>query len=86
MQTSQDALDCAAVGDEDTNDTKEPPFSVVQNHLFCLDQVEGEVVILAPHCQVSDLIHIGCLIVVGDEAYHCCVVGRINELLTRHSC
>ena len=33
--------------------------------------VEGEVVVLALHCQVSDVLHIGCLIVVSDQAYHC---------------
>jgi hypothetical protein len=32
-----------------------PPFPVVQNHLLCLDQIEGEVVALAPPGQVSDL-------------------------------
>ena len=41
-----------------------PLFSVVHNHLLCLDQVEGEVVVLAPHGQVSDLLPIGCLIIV----------------------
>jgi hypothetical protein len=45
-----------------------PPFTVVHNHLLCLDHVEGEVVILAPHSQVS-----------GDQAYHCCVVGKLND-------
>ena len=34
-----------------------PPFPVVHNHLLCLDQ--GEVVVLAPHSQVSDLLPIG---------------------------
>ena len=29
--------------------------------------------------QVSDLLRIGCLIVVGDQAYHCCVIGKLNE-------
>jgi hypothetical protein len=32
-----------------------PLFPVVHNHLLCLDHVEGEVVVLAPHGQVSDL-------------------------------
>ena len=49
-----------------------PPFPVVHNHLLCLDHVEGEVVVLAPDDQVSDLLPIGCLIVVVDQAYHCC--------------
>ena len=33
-----------------------PPFPVVHNHLLCLYQVEGEVAVLAPHGQVSDLL------------------------------
>ena len=32
-----------------------PPFPVVHN-LLCLDHVEGEVVVLVPHGQVSDLL------------------------------
>jgi hypothetical protein len=55
-----------------------PLFPVVHNHLLCLDHIEGEVVVLAPHGQVSDL-PIGCLVVVGDQAYHCCVVGILND-------
>ena len=42
-----------------------PLFPVIHNHLLCLDHVEGEVVILAPHCQVSDLLPIGSLVNVG---------------------
>ena len=56
-----------------------PPFSVVHNNLLCLDHVEGEVVILVPHCQVSDLLPIGCPVVVGDQAYYCCGVGKLND-------
>ena len=52
-------------------------FPVVHNHLLCLDHVEGEVVVLAP--QVSDLLPIGCLIVVGDQAYQCCVISKFND-------
>ena len=52
-----------------------PPFSVVHNHLL-FDHVEREVVILAPHCQVFDLLPIGCLIVISD---HCCVVCKLND-------
>ena len=29
--------------------------------------------------QDSDLLPIGCLIVVGDQAYHCCVIGKLND-------
>ena len=34
---------------------------------------------MAPHEQVSDLLRIGCLIIVGDQAYHCCVVSKLND-------
>ena len=54
-----------------------PLFPVVHNHLVCLDHVEGEVVVLAPHGQVSDLLPIGCLVVLGDQA--CCVIGKIHD-------
>ena len=33
-----------------------PPFPVVHNHLLCLGHVDGEVVALAPHGQVFDLL------------------------------
>ena len=56
-----------------------PPFHVVHNLLLWLDVVEGEVVVLAPHGQVSDLLPIGGLIIVGDQAYHCYVVGKLND-------
>ena len=42
-----------------------PLLPVVHNHFLCLDHVEGEVVVLAPHGQVSDLLAIGCLVVVA---------------------
>ena len=54
-----------------------PPFSAGKDHLLCLAHIEGGVVVLAPHCQVSYL-PIGCL-VVGDQAYHCCVVSKLND-------
>ena len=45
----------------------------------CLDHVEGEVVVLAPHGQVSDLHPLGCLVVVVDRSYHCCVICKCND-------
>jgi hypothetical protein len=47
-----------------------PPFPVVYDQLLCLANIEGEVVVLSPHCQVSDLLPIGCLIIVCDQSYH----------------
>ena len=54
-----------------------PPFPVVHNHLLCLDHDEGEVVVLAQH--VFDLVPIGCLSVVGDQAYHCRIIGKLDD-------
>ena len=56
-----------------------PHFPVVHSHFLSLDHVEGEMVILAPHGQVSDLFHMGGLIVVDEQAYHCCVVYKLND-------
>ena len=38
-----------------------------------------EIVVLAPHGQVSDLLPIGCLVVVGYQAYNCFVIGKLND-------
>jgi hypothetical protein len=51
------------------------PFPVVYVQLLCLAHIDGEVVVLSPHTPVSDFLPIGCLIVVGDQAYHCCVIS-----------
>jgi hypothetical protein len=45
------------------------PFPVVHDQPICLADVEGKVVVLAQHCQVTDLLPIGRLIVVCDKAY-----------------
>ena len=48
-----------------------PPFPVVHDHLLCLAHFEEEIVVLAAHCQVSDLLPVACLIVVSDQAVMC---------------
>ena len=58
-----------------------PPFPVVHNHLLCLGHVEGEVVVLAPHGQVSDLLPLGCLGFVGDQ-----IVLLANLMMVLESC
>jgi hypothetical protein len=45
-----------------------PLFPLVHDQILSLADVEGEVVVLASHCQISDFLHIGWLIVVGDQA------------------
>jgi hypothetical protein len=52
-----------------------PPFPVIHKNVLCLDNVEGEVDVLAPHGQISDLF----LIVVRDQAYHCCVISKLID-------
>ena len=44
---------------------------VVHDQLLCYVDVVGEVIFLAPLCQGSHLLPVGCLIVVGNQAYHC---------------
>ena len=57
---------------KDTNkkkrhEKKRPPlFSVVHDQLLRLTDVEEE----EPHCHVTDLLPVGCLIVAGDQAFH----------------
>ena len=58
-----------------------PLFPLVHNHLLCLGHVEGDVVVPEPHGQVSDRLSMGCLVVVGDQAYHCCVIRKCNDVV-----
>ena len=55
------------------------PFSIVHDQLLCLADVVGKVSVLAPDCQVTDLLPKGCLIVLGDQAYHRWVVSKLND-------
>ena len=51
-----------------------PAFPVVHNNFLCLDQVEGDVNVLATTAM-------GCLVLFGDQAYHCCVIGKLMMVL-----
>src|SRR4029434_2563836 len=58
----------------------------VHNELFGLLGVESQVVVGASLRQVLDLFSIGRLIVVADEANHCCVVCKLdNGIRTMYS-
>jgi hypothetical protein len=35
--------------------------------------------LFAPQGQVSDHLPIGYLIVVDDQAYHCCIISKLND-------
>ena len=56
-----------------------PTCLVVHDQPFRLADTEGEVVVLEPHCQVTDLFPIGCLIVISDQAYTRHVVSKLND-------
>ena len=56
-----------------------PLFPEVHNQLLCLADVEGEVVVLAPHCQVSLLLPIGCLIINSDQAHHHRIICKFKD-------
>jgi hypothetical protein len=58
-------------------------FSVVHYHLLCLDHVEGDVVVLAPHGQVSDLLPIGSSLSVISPTT---VVSSANLMMVLESC
>ncbi len=45
----------------------------------CLVDVEGEVVLLTPFSQGTHLLSVGRLIVVGDQAYHRCVISKFDD-------
>jgi hypothetical protein len=54
-------------------------FPVVHKQLLCLAHIEGDVVVLAPQCEFSDHLLIGRLLVVSDQAYHFCVISKLND-------
>ena len=49
-------------------------FPEVHNQLLCFVDVECEVIFLTPHSEGPHLLPVGRLVVVGNQAYHCCVV------------
>jgi hypothetical protein len=58
------------------------PFPLVHDHLLCVAHIEGEVVVLAPHYQVSDLLPIGSLSVIRPTT----VVLSANLMIVLESC
>ena len=54
-------------------------FPEVHDQYLRFVDVEGEVVFLAPLRQGPYLVPVGCLVIVGNQAYRCCVVCRLDE-------
>ncbi len=52
---------------------------VVHDQLLCFADIEMEVVVLAPRCQGSDLLSVGCLIIAGDKADDGHVVSKLDD-------
>ena len=63
-----------------------PPFSIAYDQLLCLAHIERDVVVLAPHCQFSDLLPIGWLIVVLSVIRPTTVVSSANLMMVLESC
>ena len=53
-------------------------FPEVHNHLLCFVDVECEVIFLTPHSEGPHLLPVGRLVVVGNQAYHCSVVHKLD--------
>ena len=52
-------------------------FPEVHDQLLCC--VEREVIFLAPLCQGLHLLPVGCLVIVGNQAYYCSVVCNLYD-------
>ncbi len=52
---------------------------VIHHQLLGLVDVEWEVVLLTPFSQGTHLLSVGRLIVVGDQAYHRCVISKFDD-------
>ena len=52
-------------------------FPEVHDHLLCFVDVECEVIFLTSHSEGPHLLPVGRLVVVGNQAYHCCVVRKL---------
>ena len=57
------------------------PFPEVHDHLLCFVDVECEVIFLTPHSKSPHFLPLGRLVVVGNQAYHCSVVCKLDDLV-----
>ena len=68
-----DALDTLHYSPIDVEvDVRSTLCPIVQDQLLCLADIEGEVVVLTDH------LSIGGFIAVGYQAYHRCVISKLN--------
>jgi hypothetical protein len=53
----------------------------VHDQLLRFVDLEGEVIFLAPLRQGPHLLPVSCLVIVGNKAYYCCVVCKLDDLV-----
>ena len=54
-------------------------FCYKKRSQFSLVLITLRIVVLAPNSQVSDLLPMCSLVLVGDQAYHFCDIGKLND-------
>ena len=54
-------------------------FPEVHDHLLCFVDIELEVIFLTPHSEGPHLLPVGRLVVVGNQAYHCSVICKLDD-------
>uniref|UniRef100_A0A673XUU2 non-specific serine/threonine protein kinase n=1 Tax=Salmo trutta TaxID=8032 RepID=A0A673XUU2_SALTR len=52
---------------------------LIHDHLLCFVDIECEVIFLTPHSEGPHLLPVGHLVVVGNQAYHCSVVCKLDD-------
>ena len=55
------------------------PLLFPEVHLLCFVDVEFEIIFLTPHSEGPHLLPLGHLSVVGNQAYHCSVVCKLDD-------
>ncbi len=53
----------------------------VHHNLFCLTRIEGQVVSTTPFSQLCHFLSVVRFIVVSDEAYHSCVISKLDDVV-----
>ena len=54
-------------------------FPEVHDQLLYFVDIEREVIILEPHSQGPHVLPVGCLVIIGNQAYYCCVICKLDD-------
>ena len=54
-------------------------YPIVAGNISYFVDVKGEVIFLAPLHQGPHLLPLGCLVIVGNQAYYCCAVSKLDD-------